>query len=110
MSKLYDIKNISSGHWIGPIQLHLSSGNRGYETIEIPTGGILKSIPEEKLTDQVRSLTKQKRERPPVIALIELEVKEEIKLEEVKEPAVEEFSSRKRRKHKQSDDSNENDS
>lgn len=73
MSKHYDIKNIASGPWYGSIHLHLATSDRGYETVLLPAGGSLESIAEERITDHVRQLMKQKRERPPVVGLVEVD-------------------------------------
>lgn len=73
MSKYFDIKNIGKGPWFGAIKLHLSTPASGFEKVVLPAGGTLENIPEERITDHVRQLMKQKRERPPVIELVEVD-------------------------------------
>lgn len=74
MGKYYDIKNISKDRWKDNITLHLSEGaGRGYSYHSLLPGDVLESVPEEKISNQVRLLTKQKRSRPPVVQLVEVD-------------------------------------
>ena len=70
MSKIYDIRHIGKDHLRGDIHLHLQSDN-GVVTVVLYSGGVRKSVKEEELTEQVRSLAKPWGDRPAVIELAE---------------------------------------
>lgn len=73
MPKYYDILNISKRPWKSNVTLHLSAGPQGYSYHSLVVGGVLKNVSEDQISDQIRSLAKSKRGRPPVIELKEID-------------------------------------
>lgn len=94
-TKHYDIKNISSGRWKDTIDLHLSAGPYGYETVSLAPSKTLEGVREDQLSQQIKLLAKKKRERPPVITI------EEIDIELRKDELANELELKRLRKEKQ---------
>lgn len=75
MAKVYDIVNISEGRWKGTVVLYLAAGDRkGVEHATLKAGATLQDVPEERLTEQVLNLMKSRRNRPPVLRFVEVDV------------------------------------
>jgi hypothetical protein len=98
MSKRYNIKNIAAGVWAkyNPIHIHLATVGRGFETKVLDKGDVLEDVVEDRITDEIRLLARQKRERPPVLELIELS--DEDAAEETPETVVEKSGGKKSKK------------
>jgi len=72
--KYYDVHNTSKDRWKGSLVVHLAGDKaRGYESVCIPADGKLESVSEDRLSEQMKRLTKRKRQRPALLEFREVD-------------------------------------
>lgn len=71
--KYFDIKNITKDRWESSVTLHLATEGSGFTYYSLTPGSILENVTEAQLSEQITTLSKQKRARPPVITITEID-------------------------------------